>query len=96
MSSQKEPTPVPAPPTDVVKTEEAANTSDGATMKPDTSDASGLETAPPTDVLTKKDYEEMSKVVKYMTEYKNEEYVVPKAYRRLACEVLTTFFVFKW
>lgn len=43
---------------------------------PDTFTVPTLPPPPPTkDGLSKKDYEVMSKIVKYLTEYKNEEYV---------------------
>lgn len=53
---------------------------DAATAQPVTIDvlsSAPTATAPlPTAGLTKKDYEVMSRIVKYLTEYKDEEYVI--------------------
>jgi chromatin structure-remodeling complex subunit RSC1/2 len=57
----------PAPPAEIKEEDPAA-------PKPIATDAPTAPTTPPAAGLTKKDYEAMSKIVKYLTEYKNEEY----------------------
>ena len=65
----------PAPPNEAKANESPAPKTDAP--EPEGSASTPTPATPSTANLTKRDYEVMSRVVKFLTEYKNEEYVYP-------------------